>query len=223
VPVPLGAGSFSQVNVPRGIVYDERNAQFYVGNGGSTVTTYGASGNFLGSFNGTGAIYGPSGVAYDATDSWIWVANYTGGGGLNPTWGVANFQENGYLGQTIMPASQFLAPTTPSRELPYSIGYCASSQIGGTDYVAVGFLPDASNQGGTPQGGVYTTAGKLVSAFKQPPLAAQPNAISCSAAGTIYVAANDGLHAYSTAGVSVSLPSGGFAGLTAPIFGVFAQ
>ena len=221
VPAPLAVGSFSQVNVPRGIVYDEHNAQFYVGNGGSTVTTYGASGNFLGSFNGTGAIYGPSGVAFDATDSWIWVANYTGGGGLNPTWGVANFQEDGYLGQTIMPASQFLAPTTPSRELPYSIGYCASSQVNGTDYVAVGFLPDASNQGGTPQGGVYTTAGKLVSAFSS--LAAQPNAISCSAAGTIYVAANDGLHAYSTAGVSVSLPSGGFAGLTAPIFGVFAQ
>jgi len=221
-PVSLGAGSFAQVATPRGIVFDPHNSQFYVGNGGTTVSVYGASGNYLSSFPrgpSADAIYGPSGVAFDATHDVIWVANLTGGSGVNPTYGVAQFAENGSV--DFDAAAQFVAPGN-THELPYAIGYCASASMGGTDYVAVGFQADNSGQG-VALGAVYTTAGVLVGAFN-PQLAssAQPNAISCSSAGTVYVAASDGLHTFSTSGTGVNLPANGFQGLVAPIFGVLA-
>jgi hypothetical protein len=71
---------------------------------------------------------------------------------------------------------------------------------------------------------VYSLSGTLVGAFSsQLAATAQPNAISCSSTGSIYVAANDGLHIYSTAGTAIALPSGGFTGMTAPLFGVYAN
>jgi hypothetical protein len=226
-PVTLANGSFSQLATPRGIVYDPHNAQFYVGNGGTTVTVYDKAGTFVFSFPrgpGSDAIYGPSGIAFDATHDTIWVANLTGGNGVNPTYGVAEFQENDAVVQPpIVPATQFLAPTSPTRELPYAIGYCKGAGAGGTDLVAVGFQADNSGQGGVAEGGIYTTAGALVAAFSpQLASAAQPNAISCSAAGSIWVAANDGLHAYTAAGAPITLPLSGFKGPVAPIFGVLA-
>jgi hypothetical protein len=226
-PVTLANGSFSQLATPRGIVYDPHNAQFYVGNGGTTVTVYDKAGTFLSSFPrgpGSDAIYGPSGIAFDATHDTIWVANLTGGNGVNPTYGVAEFQENDAVVQPpIVPATQFLAPSNPTRELPYAIGYCKGAGTGGADLVAVGFQADNSGQGGVAEGGIYTTAGAPVAAFTpQLASAAQPNAISCSAAGSIWVGANDGLHAYTAAGALITLPLSGFKGPVAPIFGVLA-
>jgi hypothetical protein len=231
-PVTLPAGSFSNVNTPRGIVYDAHNSQFYIGNGGSNVTIYNASGGYLSAI--TNGVYGPSGVAFDSIDHTIWVANDTNGNAQNPGHAISEFNEDGTLTQTIDPATQFRAPVQPTHVLPYSIGYCAPG-TGGTDYVAVGYLQDNLDQDpqgslGASEGGVYSIrgtippVGSLVAPFS-PQLAptAQPNAISCSSTGSIYVAANDGLHIYSTAGTSIALPSGGFTGLTAPLFGVYAN
>jgi hypothetical protein len=225
-PVTLPTGSFSNVNTPRAIVFDAHNSQFYIGNGASNVTIYNATGGYLSDI--TSAVYGPSGVAYDSIDHTIWVANDTNGNGANPTYGISEFNESGTVAQTINPATQFLAPVQPTHVLPYSIGYCAPG-AGGSAYVAVGFLQDNIAQDpqgtlGVSEGAVYSLSGTLVGAFS-PQLAptAQPNSISCSSTGSIYVAANDGLHIYSTAGTAIALPSGGFSGPTAPLFGVYAN
>jgi hypothetical protein len=232
-PVTLPAGSFSNVATPRGIIYDSHNSQFYIGNGGSHVTVYNASGTYLSAI--TSNVYGPSGVAFDSVDHTIWVANDTNGNAnANLIYAVSEFNENGTAAQTIDPATQFRAPVQPNHVLPYAIGYCPPV-AGGSAYVAVGFLQDNLDQDpqgslGVSQGGVYSITGttppvgSLIAAFS-PQLAptAQPNAISCSSTGSIYVAANDALHIYSTAGTAIALPSGGFGGLTAPIFGVYAN
>lgn len=232
-PVTLAAGSFSNVNTPRGIAFDANNSQFYIGNGGSNVTVYDASGTYLSAI--TANVYGPSGVAFDSLDHSIWVANDTNGNAnANLTYAISDFNQNGTSAQTIDPATQFRAPIESNHVLPYAIGYCAPPAGGGSAYIAVGYLQDNLAQDpqgslGVSQGGVYSITGTLppvgtlVAAFS-PQLAptAQPNAISCSSTGSIYVAANDGLHIYSTNGTAIALPSGGFAGLTAPLFGVDA-
>ncbi len=225
-PVTLASGSFSSLATPRGIVYDPHNAQFYVANGGSNVTVYNATGGYLSAI--TTSVYGPSGIAFDYGNNTIWVANDTNGNGVNATYSVSNFNENGTLAQTIDVTTQFLAPLVPTHVLPYSIAYCAVS-AGGPEYVAVGYLqdnPDQDPQGtlGVSEAGVYSTAGAL-SAAVSPQLgaSAQPNAMSCSpSTGNFYIGANDGLHLYSGGGAAISLPSGGFSGLTAPIYGVYA-
>ena len=109
----------------------------------------------------------------------------------------------------------------PTSELPYSIAACVAA-TSPRDVVVVGFRPSGGS-GGSPQGGIYATSGSLVAPFT-PQLAAtgQPNAISCSSTGVIYVASDDGLHLYSTSGAGVALPSGGFTLLSAPVFGVLA-
>ncbi len=223
-PVTLASGAFGGVATPRGIAWDPHDSRFFVGNGGSTVTVYDANGAYLSAFpNGptADAIYGPSGVAFDATTDTLWVANYTGGSGVAPSYGVAQFTEGAAVAQTINPATQFIAPMMPTSELPYSIAACVAA-TSPRDVVVVGFRPSGGS-GGSPQGGIYATSGSLVAPFT-PQLAAagQPNAISCSSTGVIYVASDDGLHLYSMSGAGVALPSGGFAALSAPVYGVLA-
>ncbi len=224
----LAQGTFSNLQTPRGIAYDPVNSEFFVGNGGSTVTIYNDAGSFVSSVSqSTYGPYGPSGVAFDSTDGTIWIANFTGGSGANPAYGVAEYSGGGTLAQTLNPASTFPAPVSPTTELPYSIGYCAPPAASGAAYVAVGFMSDNSNNG-VAEGGIYTNAGARVAAFSpQLRATALPNSISCSSTGLVYVAANDGLHLYSTTsapgiGVEEPLPYQGFATLKAPIYGVYA-
>src|SRR5208283_4167444 len=71
-PVALAEGSFSGLSVPRGIVFDPTNSQFYVANGAASMLVFDVNGNpvsVAGSFPG---VYGPSGLAYDSVDNTIW-------------------------------------------------------------------------------------------------------------------------------------------------------
>jgi DNA-binding beta-propeller fold protein YncE len=216
-PVTLGAGAFAGLNTPRGIVFDPANAQFYVANGGSTVTTYDDSGTATGSFLQSGGIYGPSGIAYDATDNALWVANYTGGGSsVSPQYGIADFTAGGSLIANFPTAASpagtpFAPPNNTGHEMPYWISYCGSS-------LAVGFISDSSGSGISEAAG-YSTAGALLGAGYAG--ITNLHAMACAPAGNVYVAADNGLLQFNTvSGASVALPSGGFAGLTAPIYGV---
>lgn len=218
-PVTLASGAFSNLNTPRGIVFDPANSQFYVANGGSTVTIYNATGGYLTSVNQTGAgIYGPSGIAYDPLDNAIWVANYTGGGSsTNPTYGIAEFSPSGTIVQNYPtantnPPTPFAPPVNTGHEMPYTIAYCGNA-------LAVGFISDGSNSGSS-EGGGYSTAGASLGSGYAGPIT-NLHAMACASNGNVYVAADNGLLEYANAtGTSVALPSGGFAGLTPPIYGV---
>jgi DNA-binding beta-propeller fold protein YncE len=218
-PVTLAAGAFSNLNTPRAIVYDPTNSQFYVANGGSTVTIYNASGTYLSSFNQTGsAIYGPSGIAYDSIDNAIWVANYTGGGSaVNPTYGIAEYNPSGSLitnfpTANTNPPIPFAPPVNTGHEMPYSISYCGSA-------LAVGYISDSSGSGRSEAGG-YSTSGSLLGTPFGGTMT-NLHAMACAPGGTVFVAADNGLLEYADAtGTSIALPAGGFSALKAPIYGV---
>ncbi len=218
-PVSLPSGSFAGLDTPRGIVYDSNNRQFYVGNGGSTVTAYSAAGAPL-AISFPSAVYGPSGVAFDPVDRTIWVANYTGGSGVGANYGVAEFNENGSLAQTFNYATQFVAPVNGSRELPYAIGYCVSSGGAPANIVAVGFLSDNSGQGQSEGGGYSSSGIEIGTQFVN--TLTNPHAMSCASTGQIYVAADNGLLIYNVTGSEIGPATGAFSALKAPIYGVFA-
>ena len=97
-------------------------------------------------------------------------------------------------------------------ELPYAITYCEN-------VVTVGFITDGTNTG-TSEAGGYDTSGNLLSAPFGGAITRLHN-MSCTTNGYVFIAADNGLLEYNSAsGASVALPAGGFAGLTAPIYGV---
>jgi hypothetical protein len=172
---------------------------------------------------------GASGVAWDPDDGTIWVADYLGApqtGG--PQYGVTEYfaLDNSALGasaQTFNYATQF-APTSPTQE-PYAIAVCPKSATGGTTLIVVGFTDDG--QGGIRSVQPFTTSGAPVG----PPLTGDLgglSALSCDAVGNVYIADTMGLFRNPvtssgfTPGQNASLASPGFAGLTPPIYGVFA-
>lgn len=218
-PVFLSVGQFTTaLNTPREIVFDSANSQFYVANGGSTVTAYGAGGVYLSSFNQTGpGIYGPSGIAYDSIDNTVWVANYTGGGAsTTPTYGIAEFNPNGTIVKNFPTANTnaptpFAPPVNTGHELPYTISYCANA-------LAVGYISDGSGSGKSEVGS-YNTSGTLLAPYAG--TITNLHASACDPSGNVFLAADNGLLEYNNAtGASVALPAGGFAGLKAPIYGV---
>lgn len=216
-PVFLSLG-FSNLATPREIVFDPTNSEFYVANGGSTVTTYGAGGQFLSTFNQTGpGIYGPSGIAYDAIDDTVWVANYTGGNAAaSPTYGIAEFNPNGTIVKNFPTANTnaptpFAPPVNTGHELPYTVSFCGNA-------LAVGYISDGSGSGRSEMGG-YTTAGSLTAPYAG--TITNLHATACDPQGNVFVAADNGLLEYNNAtGASIALPAGGFAGIKAPIYGV---
>jgi len=217
-PVFLSVTAFTNLNTPREIVFDPANSQFYVANGGSTVTVYGAGGVYLSSFNQTGSgIYGPSGIAYDSIDNTIWVANYTGGGAsANPTYGVAEFSPNGTIVKNFPTANTnapapFAPPVNTGHEMPYTISYCANA-------LAVGYISDASGSGKSEAGG-YNTSGSLGVPYTG--TITNLHATACDPQGNVFVAADNGLLEYNNAtGAGIAFPAGAFAGIKAPIYGV---
>jgi DNA-binding beta-propeller fold protein YncE len=218
-PVTLPAGAFANLNTPRAIVFDPANAQFYIANGGSTVTVYGATGTYLSGFTqSSSAIYGPSGIAYDAIDNALWIANYTGGGAIpNPTYGVAEFTPGGTLIANFPtadtnPPTPFAPPVNTGHELPYSISYCGNA-------LAVAYIGDSSGSG-TSQAAGYGISGSLLGARFAGTIT-NLHAMACDPAGNVFVAADNGLMEYADAtGASIALPAGGFTGLKPPIYGV---
>jgi len=217
-PVTLPTGSFSGLSVPRGIVFDTHNNQFYVGNGAAGVNVYDVNGTSLtvpGGFPGT---YGPSGLAFDSVHNTIWAANYAY---ANAPYGVTEWNEDGSAAQTFNYASQFTTPTYPAYNDPYWIAYCATAgnPPAPANLVVVAF----SSIGGNSGNGVVQTYGQTGAAVGSPfgTAIGGPRALSCSSQGRVYVAADNGLFVYDTSGNPISLPAGAFGGMTAPIYGVY--
>lgn len=218
-PVSLAAGAFTNLNTPRGIVFDPINSQFYVANGGSTVTVYNAAGTYLSSFNQSSpAIYGPSGIAYDSIDNAIWVANYVGGtASTTPAHGIAEFNPNDSLimnfpSSNTNPPMPFAPPVNTGHELPYAISYCGNA-------LAVGYISDGTGSGISEAEGFSTAGSPLGSPFGG--TITNLHATACDPNGNVFVAADNGLLEYDDAtGAGIALPTGGFAGLAPPIYGV---
>lgn len=218
-PVTLAAGAFSNLNAPRAIVFDPINTQFYVANGGSTVTVYNAAGGYLSSFNQSSpAIYGPSGIAYDPIDNSIWVANYVGGtSSTTPAHGISEWNPNDSLimnfpSSNTNPPMPFAPPVNTGHELPYAISYCGNE-------LAVGYISDGTGSGISEAEGFSTAGTPLGVPFGG--TITNLHELACDPSGNVFVAADNGLLEYNDAtGASVALPSGGFAGLMPPIYGV---
>jgi DNA-binding beta-propeller fold protein YncE len=219
-PVTLAAGAFSSnLNTPRGIVFDPINSQFYVANGGSTVTVYNAAGGYLSSFNQSSpAIYGPSGIAYDPIDNSIWVANYVGGtSSTTPAHGISEWNPNDSLimnfpSSNTNPPMPFAPPVNTGHELPYAMSYCGNA-------LAVGYISDGTGSGISEAEGFSTSGTPLGVPFGG--TITNLHELACDPNGNVFVAADNGLLEYTDAtGASVALPAGGFAGLKPPIYGV---
>jgi hypothetical protein len=205
--VTLPNGAFSGLSVPRGIVFDSNNLEFYIGNGATTVTAYDASGNSLPnppSFNA----YGPSGVAYDSVDHTLWVAN----DGPAP-YGIDEYNENGSNTVTIDVATQFVSPNTHT--VGYSIAYCPGACVIGT--IFVGFIPDNSGLG-TAVIGSYELDGGYVSSL---PVVTKPYQLSFDSQTFLWVADKGGLTKLGLSTGNV-IPAAFGVALTPPIYGVAA-
>jgi DNA-binding beta-propeller fold protein YncE len=95
--------------------------------------------------------------------------------------------------------------------MPYTISYCANA-------LAVGYISDGSGSGKSEVGS-YNTSGSLLAPYAG--TITNLHATACDPQGNVFVAADNGLLEYNNAtGASVALPSGGFAGIKAPIYGV---
>jgi DNA-binding beta-propeller fold protein YncE len=218
-PVALATGAFPNLNTPRGIVFDPISSQFYVANGGSTVTVYNAAGGYLSSFNQSSpAIYGPSGIAYDSIDNAIWVANYVGGtSSTTPAHGISEWNPNDSLimnfpSSNTNPPMPFAPPVNTGHELPYAISFCGNA-------LAVGYISDGTGSGISEAEG-FTMAGSPLGAPFGGTIT-NLHATACDPNGNAFVAADNGLLEYDDAtGASIALPAGGFAGLKPPIYGV---
>jgi hypothetical protein len=160
----------------------------------------------------------------DPTDNTVWVANYTGGtGSASPTYGVAEFNENGSLAQTFDYATQF-TPPVPSNaihEMPYAIAFCPTSGGSPANIVAVRFISDGTGEG-QGEGGGYSTGGVLLGTQFVNTIT-NPDNMSCSSKGEIYTAADNGLLVYNVTGSEIGPPSNSFSGLTPSIRGVFVS
>jgi len=215
-PHTLPANAFAGLFVPRAIAYDPNDAEFYVGNGGSTVAVYDATGSTVAASGAFPGHCGPSGVAYDPDDHTIWVANYVGAPSSSPPmYGVAEYTESGATAMAFDYATQFAPPL--AHENPYSIAVCPASATATSTLVVVGFIDDGSGMG-TSAVQAYSTSGAAVG-----PLFAgaftKPYALSCSGRGNVYVADVTGLYRDSIDGTDLGLP-GPFAGMQPPIYGV---
>lgn len=218
-PHSLPSGAFAGLSVPRGIAFDSNVSEFFVGNGAATVNVFDASGGAIAAAGSFPGHYGPSGVAYDADDHTIWVANYVGSAPASPPqYGVTEYTESGGSAQTFDYGSQFASPASPTE--PYSIAVCPSSATGGAPLVLVGFIDDGSGQG-TCSVQAYSTSGAPVGAPAQGSLT-NPYSIACSTSGTVYVADRSGLYqgTIGSGGLTGLGPASGFAGLKPPIYGV---
>jgi sugar lactone lactonase YvrE len=216
-PQALPPSAFAGLSVPRGIAFDPSAAQFYVGDGAATVNVYSAAGASVTVGGGFPGNYGPSGVAFDADDDTLWVANYVGApSSPTPTYGVAEYTATGAAAQTFDYATQF---PRPAHEEPYSITVCSKAATGGSTLVVVGYIDDGSGLG---SGAVrsYTTSGAMVGSFSGP--LTKPYGLSCTTQGDVFIADASGLYRVSTSGANLGLP-GPFAGLTPPLFGVLAS
>jgi len=224
-PQTLPGGAFSPLAVPRGIVYDPNDSEFYVGNGATGGTpVFNASGSPVTVTGGFPDSYGMSGVAYDPDDGTLWVANYVGAPSATPPmYGVAEYTENGAAAQTIDYATQFAPPQITAE--PYAIAVCPKSATGGTTLIVVGFT--GFEVGGIEYVQPFTTSGAPVGPALTGSLGGL-SALSCDADGNVYIADAHGLFrntvtsAGFTPGQNASFVSSGFAGLTPPIYGVFA-
>jgi hypothetical protein len=205
-PVTLPTLAFHGLSVPRGIVFDSNNSQFYIANGATTVTAYDMYGGALSSPPSFNA-YGPSGIAYDSGDHTLWVANY----GPSP-YGTDEYNENGANTVSIDIATQFVSPHTHTTS--YSIGYCPGACALGNIYV--GFIDDGSNLG-TPVIGSYALDGGYVSSITT---ITKPYQLTFDSQTYLWVADKSGLHKFSLG--ETALPPGFAAALTPPIYGVGA-
>ncbi len=222
--VTLANGSFSNLATPRAITYDPLNSQFYVANGGSTVTVYGASGAYLSSFSqSSGALYGPSGISYDATDNALWVANYTGGAAsATPAYGISEFTPSGTLIHNFPtgnsnPPTPFAPPVNSGHELPYAIGYCLGTGSTPANALAVGYISDGGNQGVAEAAGYDITGTLSGSGYPSP---TNLHALACAPGGTVFAATDNGLKEYGVFGGSLGPATTAFPGMTPPIYGV---
>ncbi len=223
-PVTLASGSFGSLSAPRAITYDPLNSQFYVANGGSTVTVYGATGAFLSTFSqSSGALYGPSGITYDPTDNAIWVANYTGGtASASPSYGISEFTPSGTLIQNFPtgnsnPPTPFAPPVNSGHELPYAISYCLATGSTPANALTVGYITDGGHQGIGEAGGYDITGTLNGSSYPSP---TNLHALACSPGGTVFAATDNGLKEYGVFGGSLGPAAGAFPGMTAPVYGV---
>jgi DNA-binding beta-propeller fold protein YncE len=208
-------GAFPGLSVPRGIAFDSHAGEFFVGNGGASVSVYDASGARAAADGGFPNHYGPSGMAYDPDDQTVWVANYAGFPAS--VYGVAEYSETGQASQTFAYSSQFVAPQ--NHQEPYSIAVCPEAAAGGSTVVVVGFIDDGSGLGtGSVQ--AYSTNGVPQGA---PFAFAKPYALSCDSVGRVYVGDEAGLFSIDIrGGAACALPAGSFPGLQPPIYGTLA-
>jgi hypothetical protein len=215
-PLTLGGGAFSGLFVPRGIVYDTDDAQFFIGNGGSTIKAYDMYGGSAATPGGFPNNYGPSGVAYDSLDHTIWVANYVGSPCPSCTHGTAEYTESGGTAQTINLATQFVSPNAHTE--PFSIGYCPGACLLGN--IFVGFIDDGSGLG-SPVIAAYSVDGGSSSALTGFSFL-KPYQLSFDSQTFLWVADKGALHKIGLGSGDV-LPPGFATALTPPIFGVAAN
>jgi hypothetical protein len=217
-PIALPGGSFSPLDAPRGIAFDCYDQQFFVSNGGGgSWHDYGLDGGYVNEADGAfQPTYGVSGVAYDPDDRAYWLANYTG---FSTTkWGVEEFDTYGNTLQGNAPTTRFVAPG--AHEEPYALAVCTKAATGCETLVVVGFLGDTTNLG-TPAVQVYTTDGMPSGAPLEQP-STGPISVSCDSRGRIFVGDQTGLHVFDRSGAALDAGSGGFPGITPPIYGVVA-
>ncbi len=224
-PVTLTGGAFAGLNNPRGIAFAADTSRFFVTNGNASVNVYDVNGAAV---TVTGAFpfhNGPSGIAYSATDHTLWVANYVGALDSPPTAGVQQYDESGNPYQTTNYSTEFVPPAFAGIDEPYAIAYCAGSGFpaGAANVVAVGFVGYSSSVGAGIGQNYSALGGAYGSTFGTQYVGtlSNPHAMSCSSHGQIYVATDSGLLEYNVTGSAIGPPAGAFAGLTAPVYGVF--
>ncbi len=219
-PNALSAGAFPGLSVPRGIAYNTLHSLFFVGNGARSVSVYDASGAPVRD-DLFPEHYGPSGVSYDPDNGFVWVANYVGTPQSGtPKYGVEDYEFNGAAADLFDYATQFVGPASTA---PYSIAVCSQSATGGSTVVVVGFIDDGSGHG-VPAVQAYSRNGAALGSPYSQSLGA-PYALSCDPQGSLYIADKAGLFrgTVTAGGLSAVNPvTSGFAGLTPPIYGVFA-
>jgi hypothetical protein len=223
-PLQFTCGAFHGLSVPRGIAYDCLNQALYLAGGSSVgVVVFNVGGfpdvQITGTFPNEES---PSGVAYDADDETIWVANDVGAPDAGaPEAGVTEYTTKGYAADAPNYASQF---TPPAHDAPYAITVCTKKATGGQTLVIVGFIDDGSGLGsGVVQ--AYAVDGTKDGAPLPGPFT-KPLALSCTSTGRVYVADASGFYWVDWVGGAFEASDGGiagaFGGLTPPVLGVFA-
>jgi len=211
-PVALGSGAFAGLSVPRGIAYDSHNNQFYIGNGGASVTVYDVNGNTVAVTGGWPLHYGPSGMAFDPDNDTLWVANYAGYVGA--TYGVQEYTEQGGVYTTINPSTQFVSPNAHTE--PYSIAYCPGNCAAN---VVVGFIDDGSGTGVPTVAGYATSGSSADLTFS----VVKPYQLTFDAQTDLWIADKGGLLECGLVVGCTLAPAGFASALTPPVYGVAAH